>query len=422
MAAGTATESGTNARSGATRNAPASDEEILGIDTAPKRANGRAEQPRSASARGTADGPAAPIAGVPAAASRGADGDGNSAAQNPPDARKSSDTSTHADERQARQGIAEPEELRAAFEANPELRRAWLEAQAYREAFPTVEAAREVQKIFPTVEDAQAAREQLDELGRLDSLFFARTPEAHASLASAVYRLDPEAFRSLARAMAAEAQRRGDNGVALTAAAREGEPSAAESSPTRSTAPSRPSSERESRTAESPGDKGLEQEARAAQTSFYQEANATAVEAVIETIRSQVERLLPEDLGVGARNRVIGEIYRELDSSLRSNRALAQQVRQAFRSGNFDADHQRAVVSLIVGRARQAVPGVAKKVINEWTSSVLAASNTKHTRQRAAESRVDITGAGAPGGVARRPLAPSDIDYSKLSDADILNL
>ncbi len=421
MAAGTATESGTNARSGATRNAPASDEEILGIETAPKRANGRAQQSRSAPARGTADGPPAPIAGAPAAASRGADGYKNSSAQNPPDARKPSDAGTHPDEHQAQEEIAEPEELRAAFEANPELRRAWREAQAYREAFPTVEAAREVQKIFPTVEDAQAAREQLDELGRLDSLFFARTPEAHASLASSVYRLDPEAFRSLARAMAAEAQRRGDNGAALTAAAHEGEPSV-ESSPTRSTAPSRSSPERESRTAELPGDKSLEQETRPAQATFYQEANATAVEAVIETIRSQVERLLPEDLGVGARNRVIGEIYRELDSSLRSNRALAQQVRQAFRSGNFDADHQRAVVSLIVGRARQAVPGVAKKVINEWTSSVLAASNTKHTRQRAAESRVDITGAGAPGGVARRPLAPSDIDYSKLSDADILNL
>jgi hypothetical protein len=129
--------------------------------------------------------------------------------------------------------------------------------------------------------------------------------------------------------------------VAFMAAAREGEPSAAESSPTRSTARSRPSPARESRTAESPGDKSLERETRAAQATFYQEANATAVEAVIETIRSQVERLLPEGLEVGAQNRVIGEIYRELDSSLLSNRALAQQVRQAFRSGNFDADHQR---------------------------------------------------------------------------------
>jgi hypothetical protein len=38
------------------------------------------------------------------------------------------------------------------------------------------------------------------------------------------------------------------------------------------------------------------------------------------------------------------------------------------------------------------------------------------------ERRVDIAGAGPAASEARRPLSPSDLDYAKLSDADILNL
>ncbi len=77
---------------------------------------------------------------------------------------------------------------------------------------------------------------------------------------------------------------------------------------------------------------------------------------------------------------------------------------------------------LILGRAKQALPAVAKRVIDEWTAGVLAASGTKLARQRAAQSRVDITGGGAPGIVPNHPLSPKDIDYSRLSDGDILNL
>ncbi|MGH9704861.1 MAG: hypothetical protein ACRD4K_15910, partial [Candidatus Acidiferrales bacterium] len=106
----------------------------------------------------------------------------------------------------------------------------------------------------------------------------------------------------------------------------------------------------------------------------------------------------------------------------RGNRALAQQVRQAFRSGAMDPDHQAAIVSMVLARAKQALPGVAKKVIGEWTSGVLAANHEKLSRQRSGAARVDITGGGGLGAGIRRPLTPSDVDYGKLSDGDILNL
>jgi hypothetical protein len=93
----------------------------------------------------------------------------------------------------------EPENLRAAFDANPELRRAWQDAHAYRET-------------FATPEEARAATALLADLDRMDALFFSRRPEDHAALARAVADLDPAAFASLAQAMtglATEAQRRG---------------------------------------------------------------------------------------------------------------------------------------------------------------------------------------------------------------------
>ena len=139
------------------------------------------------------------------------------------------------------------------------------------------------------------------------------------------------------------------------------------------------------------------------------------------SIHSQVDRLLPEGTSHGAQQRVVGEIYRELDAALRANSTLGQQLRQTFRSAQTTPETQRAIVNMVVSRARQTLPGIAKRVINEWTSAVVARSNTRLERQRAAERRVDIAG-GTPSGEGRRSLMPRDIDYRRMSDADILNL
>jgi hypothetical protein len=40
--------------------------------------------------------------------------------------------------------------------------------------------------------------------------------------------------------------------------------------------------------------------------------------------------LLPESNAKSAQNRVVGEIYRETNATLRRNRALGQQLREAF--------------------------------------------------------------------------------------------
>jgi hypothetical protein len=299
-------------------------------------------------------------------------------------------------------GEGEPEKLREVLDANPELRSAWQDAQAYR-------------KVFATPQEAQEATALLADLNRLDTLFFSQRPEDHRQLAHAIAELDPTAFASLARAINAHLANSGARGQARN------EPSRARPDGDSFAARSDSHVDRTERTEENPA-RAEVPGVTERQAEFFQAANASAVEGVLEAIESQVERLLPEGVNRNTRTRVVGEIYRELDTSLRSNRQLAQQLREAFRSGTLDAEHQRAVVSLIVGRARQALPGVAKRVLQEWTTTLVAANQERRARQRTAERRVDIAGTSGSGNDGRRAIGPRDIDYTRMSDADILNL
>jgi hypothetical protein len=358
--------------------------------------------------------------------------------------------------------LPEPAHLRATFDANPELRAAWRDASAYRESFATPDAARQATAL-------------LADVNQMDALFFSRRPEDHASLARAIANLDLAAFTSLANAMQtiaassahvsaappvaqASADRRlmemttvpqaATNAIAPHLQPRanpsENAPHAAQAqagmavlpdTANRADAQSRNLSSTDhaeqnqnrrqdanARTANAAQFAANNATANESQLAFLHAANAAAVEGVAAAIEAQVERLLPEGVAKNARARVVGEIYRELDSSLRSNPQFAAQLRDAFRSGSLDDGHQRAIVSLLTGRARQALPGVAKRVLSEWTSTIVSAANERRTRQRTAERRIDIAGSSGAGNDGRRSMSPRDLDYARLSDADILNL
>jgi hypothetical protein len=338
--------------------------------------------------------------------------------------------------------IPEPAHLRATFDANPELRSAWRDASAYRESFATPDAARQATAL-------------LADVNHMDALFFSRRPEDHASLARAIANLDPAAFASLAEAMqsiaaGSVAQASGERRLMEMTTVPQATTSAIaphlhpRANPPEN-APHRMSSHDESSTqprdmqAQASTDRrpmemmpvlhetasnahAQSATANESQLAFLHAANAAAVEGVVAAIEAQVERLLPEGVAKNARTRVVGEIYRELDSSLRSNPQFAAQLRDAFRSGSLDDGHQRAIVSLLTGRARQTLPGVAKRVLSEWTSTIVSAANERRTRQRTAERRIDIAGSSGAGNDGRRSMSPRDLDYARLTDADILNL
>jgi hypothetical protein len=390
---GSATDSAaTESRGRARRTAPtqparptryASDDEILGI--------GSAAAPALANA-----------AGSDADFGSGVDGSQSAGDESGLDTRAGQPDEVSAADPSVKNDAAVDKRLQAALDASPELRRAWQDAHAYRET-------------FATPEEARAATALLGDLDRMDALFFSQRPGDHAELARAVASLDPAAFASLARAM---------NELAANA------------SPAAVAVDEKQSARGASRGAENPGEpdtarsasqpsarNGAAQHAPSpAQLEFLHAANASAVQGVLEAIETQVDRLLPEGVSKTARNRVIGEIYRELDESLAANRQLGQQMRDVFRSGSLDEAHQRAVVAMVTGRARQALPGIAKLVLNEWTSTVVAANQDRLARQRTAAHRVEIAGSGRGGDGGRRPVGPRDIDYGRMSDFDILNL
>jgi len=325
---------------------------------------------------------------------------------------------------------SDPAQFQAIFESNPELRDAWRDAQSFREIFPDVESARAIQKLFPTLEDARAANSQVADLARLDTLFFSNRPESHAELAAAIYRLNPTAFRNLAQTMNAIVSPIGDRvqtpaPTGPTSAATvqsDGERVTGAFAPNRNGEPNSSSQRIEGRPQDGSEDSHPQQPITAAhEHAFFHETNAAAVEGVLSSIQTQLDRLLPEGTPQNTRQRLTGEIYREIDATLQSNRAFGQQLRQAFRRGQLTPENQRAIVGMVVGRAKQALPGIAKRVLSEWTSGVVAHAGARQERQRNAAKRVDIAG-GAPGGDSPRALMPKDIDYRRMSDNDILNL
>ena len=78
---------------------------------------------------------------------------------------------------------------------------------------------------------------------------------------------------------------------------------------------------------------------------------------------------------------------------------------------------------MLAGRARTALPEVARRVVSEWTSSVLASDRAKNARIEAAAFRRDITGGRLPEPVASAVCRGGrQVDYTRTSDEQILEM
>ena len=409
---------------------PPSDDEILGLVTAVQRPAFESDDDLIAGDSASDDGNAA---GNDATSPSGSD------------AASHSSGATNSAASDSTGNAAMPEALAKLADADPQVRQVLEDAQAYHAAFPSPQAA-------------QDAKNQLDEL---DGMFFSAQPADHAKLAARIHDLSPEAFRNFAHAVQVHAAKVGAEanpassvdgpaaagGMASdasseshaanssgdgsqTVATQNGAPNvssdadqmhssqAAPAHHVNAAAQATPRANHAApQVAASPSDPH-----RAAQIAFFHDTNAAAVEHILGAIHTQVNRLLPDSVPAGTRNRIVGEVYREIDSTLRANRQLGKQLREAFQAGAGDSAHQRAIVTLVAGRAKQALPSVAKRVIGEWTQSIVAANRERLSRHEAASKRVDIAGGGSSDGVNRKPISPRDVDYRRLSDADILNL
>ena len=145
------------------------------------------------------------------------------------------------------------------------------------------------------------------------------------------------------------------------------------------------------------------------------------------------------------RERLNATIRADIEKSLQGDRQLSEQVAQILSSRRFDDDARAQVVRLISERAQQLVPGAAKRVLNEWTQTTLAAHSTRTQRNDTDAARVEATPARSEVAASSEPRRASlparashesrparrleasatsgrPLDYRKLSDEQILDL
>jgi hypothetical protein len=339
------------------------------------------------------------------------------------------------------------------------------EAAAYRAAFTTPEDARALKELYPGgVNEARAAAERARILDDIDRAYLGAAGKSaqevsasRAQLAQKMLHEDPVAFREMVfaglraledvgnqpGAAAAEAiiASRGNNGAAAGGAS---------PAPTATTANGTP----DSRT--------TEHDARlAAYASFEKAANEDLERSVGASIDRTLAQALPNasrvanDSGVGAQHpdqigtgaaplqaRLSQAIRQDIEAALKGDRQLTEQVAQILSAHRFDNETRGQVVRLIAERAQQLVPVAAKRVLNDWTQTTLAAHRGKSaqadasTRREVApvspESRRASPPAGSSAGSNRSPAQnpnrtaarsdPRRVDYRKLSDEQILDL
>ncbi len=157
---------------------------------------------------------------------------------------------------------------------------------------------------------------------------------------------------------------------------------------------------------------------RAFESTTNEDVGRRMHEAIDRTLAST----LPQGMTEGARRRIGEDIFREVHASLASDRELSRRVGETLRDWRFDAAARQQVVGLVSGRARAVLPEVARRVVAEWTSSVLASDRAKTARVDAAAARRDITGGRLPEPVSSSTLRPREVDYRRLSDEQILEM
>jgi hypothetical protein len=349
-----------------------------------------------------------------------------------------------------------PEWMRAVA-ADPthggEAQQLWREHQEFRAAFSSSEEARAIKELLPGgVKDVLSLREATQSVDRIDAALFSGDARAQSEVVAELARANPAAFRSMfaeaAKVLAGMGSRGNETG---SREVRNSDSSIADRQPSgptlrenregwgtqTQTQNQNQTQNQTGRPTESPVTGHPSQELRASQSvtnqqsprfdpaayaSFERATNDAVARDVRGSISDTLMRVMPEGVTDGAARRIGEDIFNEVHRALAADRNLSEQVAGALRERRFDVVEQQRVASLLAGRAKQLVPSVARRVIGEWTGTVLNTARSKAARQAAAASRVDIA---APGGsldsMPLRAMSAREVNYASMSDEEILN-
>ena len=348
------------------------------------------------------------------------------------------------------------------------VQQARTEAAAYRAAIASPEDARALKELYAGgVGEARSAAERARLLDDIDRAYFGAagtTPEqtsaSRAQLAQRMLREDPAAFREMVVAglRALEEAEKGSSvspsGVTplprlaqvLAAQRYRSDVVAQHPAPLQSGSPTIAASI-DGRPSEEQTGAHL-----AAYAAFERSANEELERSVGSAIERTLEQALPATASTTAsgqagvhrtapiRERLTASVRTEIEKALQGDRQLGEQVAQVLSSRNFNDDARAHVVRLIRERAQQLVPGAAKRVLNEWTQTTLAAHRSRTQRNDMASARADVAMASVPARPAgsektqtRRQDASRNpgpagatgsqrVNYRKLSDEQILDM
>jgi cell pole-organizing protein PopZ len=362
-----------------------------------------------------------------------------------------------------------------------EAQRLWQEHQAFRASFSSPDEARAMKELFPGgAQEAQTLRQAAQAVDQLDAAIYSGDARAQSEVVAELARANPAAFRQLfaeagkvlagmghtqpvsnqtptLSATADEGWGTQQNHTASQNAATTGHPLPFTDYDSRVTDHGSPVTNHQS-PATSHASPVTDHEPRitnhesrvtgqpsaplrasqspqfdpSAYAAFERSTNDTVARDVRVAVGDTLARVLPEGIAEGAARRIGEDIFNEIHRTLAADRTLSEQVGEILRGSSreftasgwrFGTAEQQRVAALLAGRAKQLVPGVSRRVIGEWTSSVLGASRSKAARQASAASRVDIA---APGGsldsMPLRAMSSREIDYASMSDDEILGM
>lgn len=330
-------------------------------------------------------------------------------------------------EEEVEESLAEgevPDDIKAVFQqegVGAKIRDMFYRDRAYREVFATVNEAREVKELLP--DGVKSAKELLEVAERIEPFEEAFEmamdgPEGATEFWKAVYNQDPTAYQNLHN-MAAEnilhhfndqAQKAQDENLiaAVDVLWRRlnGKEYTGRAAPQGDLRESN-LKEREQALA----DREL--------NGFKQAALAQTDTRVRKLISTHVDTVLKNsNVPKGAKARIIDDIDQEIRGLVADNRTLKVQLNRAFRNGNRDDRHLESIVSIVVNRAKGLLPDASRGVIKEWTGSYLSRSKQQTERQRI--SRADVGPGGPPGQPSGALPKAEKVDYSKMSDEELL--
>ena len=332
----------------------------------------------------------------------------------------------------------EPENLKRAFKAHPELRKAFYREKEFTKIFNTPAEAREMRELFPTMEYAKAALSQAKVLLDADALYtndptqFAQrlqsgNPEAFFTFLSksrnVAYQASPEGYRNsvavpVARDLIdnlkdiASDSNDEDLGIAIQVLedrlgwqASEKRPRISDDDP-RIQELNRLKAEQSSRGQE-------------AFTNFSRSADRSVVDGILKMISDSIGT--PEGMPKKVIDSVTRETVGDVWNTLKANPHALSTYESLKRQGNLSPEHANQVTQFLLGHAKQIAAGKLRARMSEWTKEIVGANVALREKLKSAPNNKDVgASGGAPSG-GRGKYSRGNIDYRKVSDDDIIN-